>query len=84
MNPSKEELEKKKLAALAYALGWARGVLSDVLDGDLSREQAQRIYDATATARIAQSIGLQEADFGDVDWTDRLTEAEKHRIQGYD
>jgi len=84
MSTSSDELEKKKQAALAYALGWTRGVLSDVLDGDFSREQVQRIYDATAMSRIAESIGLTEADFGGPEWIERLTEAEKHKIQGYD
>ena len=77
-----QNLEKKKLVALAYALGWTRGVLSDVVDGDVSREQARRLYDASAIARIAKSIGLTEADF-DLD-LELLSEAEKHRIQGYD
>ena len=84
MSISPYDLEKKKLAALAYALGWTRGVLSSVLDGDFSTEQVQRIYNATATNHIAKSIGLTEADFGDADWTDQLTEVEKHKIQGYD
>ena len=82
MSTPKADLEKKKQAALAYALGWTRSVLGDVLDGDFSRDQVRRILDATATSRIAESIGLTEADF-DTDW-DRLTDAEKHRIQGYD
>jgi hypothetical protein len=79
-----DELEKKKLAALFYALGSARGVLGDMLDGDFSREQVQRILDATAMSRIAESIGLSEADFAGLDLIERLTEAEKHKIQGYD
>ena len=54
-----------------------------MLDGDFSREQVQRIYDATATSRIAESIGLTEADFGGAEWIERLTDAEKHKIQGY-
>ncbi len=74
------DLQKKKLAAITYALGWARSALGDVLDGDFSREQVQRIFDATAASHIAESIGLHEADFA-VDW-ERLTEAEKRRIQG--
>ncbi len=76
------DLEKRKQAALAYVLGWTRSVLSDVLDGDFSPEQVQRILDATSTRRIAESIGLRETDF-DVDW-ERLTDAEKRKIQGYD
>lgn len=82
MSTSKDS-EKRKQAALAYALGCARGALSDVLDGDFSREQIQRIYDATAMIRIAGSIGLTEADF-DADWTEHLTDAEQRKIQGYD
>ncbi len=74
------ELERKKLAAVTYALGCARSTLSDVLDGGFSREQIQRIFDATAVSHIAESIGIREADF-DVEW-ERLTEAEKRRIQG--
>ena len=84
MSTSSDELEKKKQAALAYALGWARSTLSDVLDGDFSREQVQRIYDATAAGRIAASIGLTDADLDGAEWSERLTEAEKHKIQGYD
>jgi hypothetical protein len=82
MSSPEIDLEKKKLAAIVYALSWTRGVLSDVLDGDFSREQAQRVYDASAMRHIAESIGLTEADFK-VD-SEQLTEAEKHKIQGYD
>ena len=74
---------QKNYAALAFALGVARGALSDVIDGDFSTEQVQRVYDATGSARIAQSIGLRE-DALDVYWDEYLSDAEKHRIQGYD
>jgi hypothetical protein len=83
MSTSTDDSQKRKQAALAYALGCARGALSDVLDGDFSREQIQRIYDASAMSRIAASIGLTEADF-DIDWTEHLTDEEQHKIQGYD
>jgi hypothetical protein len=79
---SPEHVEKKKLAALACALGWTRSVLSDAIDGDLSLEQARRVYEASAVRRIAESIGLTEADL--VVDLDLLSEAEKHKIQGYD
>ncbi|PWU11232.1 MAG: hypothetical protein C5B50_23625 [Verrucomicrobia bacterium] len=75
-------LEKKKLAATAYVLGWTRSTLADVLNGDYSREQAQRICDASATHRIAESIGLTEADWH-VDF-ELLSETEKHKLQGYE
>jgi hypothetical protein len=74
---------QKQYAALAYALGLARGTLSDVIDGDFTDEQVQRVLDATATAQIAQSIGLTE-DALDVDWNQYLSDAEKHKIKGYD
>ena len=74
---------QKNYAALAFALGVARGALSDVIDGDFTAEQVQRIYDATGSARIAQSVGLRE-DALDVYWDEYLSDAEKHRIQGYD
>jgi hypothetical protein len=83
MSTSSNDLEKKKQAALAFALGCTRGVLSQVLFGDFSREEVQRIYDATAMSRVAQSIGLTEADF-DTDWSEHLTNAEQHKIKGYD
>lgn len=84
MSTSADDLEKKKQAALAYALGWTRSALSGVLDNDSSREQVQRIFDATAMSHIAKSIGLTEEDFGGSDFLDRLSEVEKWRIQGYD
>ena len=73
---------QKQYAALAYALGVARNVLSDVIDGDFTKEQVQRVYDSTASARIAQSIGLNE-DALDVYWDEHLSDTEKHNIQGH-
>jgi hypothetical protein len=67
---------------LAFALAVARGALSDVIDGDFTAEQVQRVYDATGSARIAQSIGLPE-DALDVYWDEYLSDAEKHKLQGY-
>jgi len=77
-----DDKERKKLAAVLYALGWTRGVLYDVLDGDYSREDVQRIFDASATYRIAESIGLTEGDIVDLELMESLTEAEKEKIQG--
>jgi len=82
MNSSDHDWQKKH-AALAFALGVTRGALSDVLDGDFSAEAVRRIYDATASHRIASSIGLSESAL-DVDWNDFLSDVEKHKIQGYD
>jgi hypothetical protein len=75
--------EKRKFAALAYALGVARGALSGVVDGDYTKEDAQRIYNATAGCRIAESLGLPSSAL-DVDWNDHLTNEEKYKIAGHD
>lgn len=75
--------EQRKYAALAFALGVARGALSGISDGDYTKEDAQRIYDATAASRIAQSLGLPDDALG-VDWDKYLTDAEKHKIAGRD
>ena len=74
---------QKQYAALAFALGVARSALGDVIDGDFTAEQVQRVYDATTSHSIARSIGLRE-DALDVYWDEYLSDAEKHRIQGYD
>ena len=73
---------RRAKAALAYALGLTRGVLSDVLDGGFSQEPVKRILDATIMRHIAESIRLSEAGL-EIDTT-LLSEAEKHRLQGYD
>src|SRR5437867_12348960 len=83
MNTSLDALEKRTFAALTCALGWARGFLSDVLDGDFSREQVQRMYDATAGSRITRSIGLTAADL-DTDWREHVTNVEQRKIGSYD
>jgi type IV secretory pathway TrbF-like protein len=74
---------QKQYAALAYALGVARATLSTVIDRDFTAEEVQRVYDATAAVHIAKSIGLSE-DALDVYWDEYLSDAEKHRIKGYD
>jgi len=78
-----DDQEKRKYAAVAFALGVARGALSGIADGDYTKEDAKRIYDATAAFRIAQSLGLPD-DALDVYWDEYLTDAEKHKIAGHD
>ena len=82
MSSAIADKEKKKRAAVIYALGWTRSVLYDVLHGDFSREDVQRIIYATSTRRIAESIGLTESDICDSELMELLTEAEKQKIQG--
>jgi hypothetical protein len=77
-----EQHTEKSYAAIAYALGVARGVLSDVVDGHFDREDVRRVYEATASFRIAASIEMKESDVS-VNWNDYLSEAEKYKIQGY-
>jgi hypothetical protein len=76
------DIQQRKYAAIAFALGVARGALSGIADGDYTREDAQRIYDATSTARIAQALGLPEDTLA-IYWDEYLTDPEKHRISGY-
>jgi hypothetical protein len=77
-----ERHPEKSYAALAYALGVARGVLGDVVVGQVDCGGVRRVYDATALVRIAESIGMKECDLS-VDWDDHLSKDEKLKIQGY-
>ncbi len=71
--------EKKQYAAVYYALGWARGMLSGALDGTADRDEIQMVLDATGAAEIAKAIGMTEQDlFPDLDR--HLTDAEKWAI----
>jgi len=73
---------EKSYAALYYALGIARGLLGDIIDGRFERDDVRRIYEATAAFRIAESIGVKESDVA-IDWHAHLSQAEKRKIQGY-
>jgi hypothetical protein len=46
---------QKQYAALAFALGVARGALSDVVDGDFTAEEMQRVYEATAPRALPRA-----------------------------
>lgn len=80
MNGSNQDLAKR-YAAMAYALGLARGALSDVVSGEFDRDMVLRIYDATAAVRIAESLGVDEEAIA-VDWDDYLNPLEKRKLQG--
>lgn len=69
----------KHYAALAVAVGRLRGILHDVVDGDFSKEDAQRILDGTSTAEIARALGKNEEDLA-IDWNQYLSDEEKQRI----
>src|SRR5258708_39884722 len=69
--------EGRKSAALALGLGMARGAIVVALEGNEVR--ARRLFDLTATAKIAQALGLTEADLAS-DWTQHLTPQEVRRI----
>jgi len=81
MNQDIQSLQKK-YAALAFALGVARSALSDVIDGDFTIEQMQRVFDATAAFNIARSIRMPD-DALDIYWDDHLNDVEKYRIKGF-
>jgi hypothetical protein len=73
--------EKKKYAALCYALGLTRGMLFDVLNGEADPARLRQVYDSSATNNVARAIGMTEADLT-LDWNDHLTEPEKWIIGG--
>lgn len=77
-----EHHTEKSYAALAYALGVARGMLGDVVDGKFECGDVRRFYEATAAFWIAESIGVKDSDVS-VDWDDHLSKTEKLKIQGY-
>jgi hypothetical protein len=59
------------------ALGAARGALSNVTGDDA--EMARRVLDLTATASVAQALGMREPDLAII-WEDHLSEEELRRI----
>ena len=70
----------KKYAAICLALGMARGALYDaILGGDV--ESAKKALDLTATASVAEALGLQESDLT-VIWDEVLSPEEVNRING--
>ena len=67
----------KKYAALALALGMARGALLAAIEGDI--EEARTILDLTAIAQIARALECDESDLG-IDWNQYLSPEESNRI----
>src|SRR5260221_12905060 len=72
-------VDARKYAALALGLGMARVAILDALNGeDLG---PQRVFQRTASARIANALGFTEGDLA-IDWTQYLTPEEVNRITG--
>lgn len=73
------EQDKKRYAALSYALASVRGVLNDVISGDVDKDEAKRIFEGTSLENISKSIGMEEEG---INWNDFLSEEEKQKIVG--
>jgi hypothetical protein len=71
----------REFAAVAYALGVARGALHSALQGSANARELKQILDGTSAASIASAIGQSESDLT-VDWNDHLSEDEKRAITG--
>jgi hypothetical protein len=74
------DVDLRKYAAISLALGLARGALFDAMRGQI--DHAQKIFDITAIARIAEALGCPESDLA-IDWNEHLTPDEKNRIKGW-
>ena len=77
--PRAETVDARKYAALALGLGMARGAIIDALEGQ--DQGPRRVFQLTATARIANALGFTEGDLA-IDWTQYLTPEEVNRITG--
>ena len=73
--------EHRKFAAVCYALGWTRGQLSRVLDGEADLQRVREVLNASASAQIMEALGMEETDFP-AEWHEHLTDAEKWTLSG--
>ena len=76
-----EPISPQYYAALCVAIGWLRGALGDVIDGEIDKEHLTRLLEATSTAQIAKALGKEEGDLF-LDWNRYLSEKQKHAIGG--
>jgi hypothetical protein len=74
------DVDLRKYAAISLALGLVRGALFDALAGHT--DGAQKIFDITAAARIAEALRCTESDLA-IDWEEYLTPDEVNRIKGW-
>ena len=78
---SGSNLSVREFAALAYALGVARGALQSALQGNADAQELRQVLDGTSTASIARAIGQTESGLS-LDWNKYLTQEEKRAIAG--
>ena len=78
---SRDRVPARNYAAIYAAVGWLRGALYDVLDGNVDKEHIQRLIDATGTANIEKVIGARRNTLS-IDHNRYLTEKEKEAIGG--
>ena len=73
--------DKKKYAALAYALASTRGVLHDIINGNIDKDEVLRVYNGTTLENILDTIKVE--NYGkDMDWNNFLTKEDKEKIAG--
>lgn len=70
----------KKYAAIALALGMARGALLSSIAGDI--EGAQDILDLTSTARLGEALGFNESELAII-WDEHLSNSELNQLKGF-
>jgi len=75
--PPRKEIDARKYAALALALGMARSAIVVALEGD--ETEARRLFEITSTAKIAKALGFTEAELA-IDWTEYLNPEEVRRM----
>ena len=71
----------REFAALAFALGIARGALQSAMDGSADAQELQMVLDGTSVTSIANALDQAESDLA-LDWNEYLTEDEKRAISG--
>ena len=69
----------REYAAMALALGNARGALTSALNGDLQPSELRTALAATSLANIAAVLQTSEDDLA-VDWSGLLTSEEIHDL----
>lgn len=71
----------REFAALAFALGKARGELYSCKNGDSDLESIESMLRATSLQNIAKALGICESEIA-VDWNEFLTKQELDTLRG--